>query len=500
MDFLPIVVLIVFVLLGGVIAVVADVIGRKIGKKRLKIHHRIRPKYTARILTFLWGVLITLFTMFLIGVSSSDMRTLLLHGRQAINLLRYQQAQLQLDNGKLKSENVGLADRNKDLATKLYEGQVRLKDADSKLKESQKKLADANKNLEAAASKYAMLSRREASLSKSLGSVNRELASKRTELAKAQKDYKAAHNQLVYAAKMYDDQVRYSQKMKADVDDLELKAKASRQQIDDANASISALNVQKAQLQSDTRIAQEAKDKALAALSEVQQQLRVAEQQVALTGQSLLDALERSRLRPLMFAIGEELFRLPIPAGTSKDKARSKVEDALAVARTVAKERGARQANGIDYADLKDNPEASVETQKDEEAAQLAGSPEGQVLIVYSSTNVFALEGVIVALSHKPNPIVYQQGQLLAEVPVDARADYSKILQSLNGLMTNLRKRAIQDKMIPIGNTSFGSVTSEQILDLYDRIRIEHRQVRVQALARQQTRAADPLVLNFEVK
>jgi uncharacterized protein (DUF3084 family) len=37
MDFLPILVLLLFVVLGGIIAIVADNVGRKLGKKRLKL-------------------------------------------------------------------------------------------------------------------------------------------------------------------------------------------------------------------------------------------------------------------------------------------------------------------------------------------------------------------------------------------------------------------------------------------------------------------------------
>src|ERR1043166_3354108 len=83
MDFLPLAVLILFVLLGGGIAVFADELGRRIGKRRLTFHRRIRPKIAARILTFVSGTMITLITIGLISAASSDVRAWLREGPRA---------------------------------------------------------------------------------------------------------------------------------------------------------------------------------------------------------------------------------------------------------------------------------------------------------------------------------------------------------------------------------------------------------------------------------
>src|SRR5579862_4452496 len=84
MDVISGLFLIVFVVLGGVIAVIADELGRRIGKRRLVLHRRIRPRTTARILTFVSGVMITVLTIVLIWVASSDVRTWLREGGMAI--------------------------------------------------------------------------------------------------------------------------------------------------------------------------------------------------------------------------------------------------------------------------------------------------------------------------------------------------------------------------------------------------------------------------------
>src|ERR1051326_3790653 len=132
MDYLEITVLAVFVLVGGFIAVIADELGRRIGKRRLSLHRRIRPRHTAKILTFLSGVMITLVTMTLIGISSSDMRTLLLHGRKAIEDLQGQKLALEAEVDKRKSENRVLDTNIRDLTSQLLQEQYRLKQAETK--------------------------------------------------------------------------------------------------------------------------------------------------------------------------------------------------------------------------------------------------------------------------------------------------------------------------------------------------------------------------------
>ncbi len=59
--------------LGGVIAFIADKLGSKIGKKKLRIFG-LRPHDTSVLLTVLSGVLISLFSMGILAVSSESAR------------------------------------------------------------------------------------------------------------------------------------------------------------------------------------------------------------------------------------------------------------------------------------------------------------------------------------------------------------------------------------------------------------------------------------------
>lgn len=506
MDYLPIAVLAVFVLLGGVIAVIADELGRRIGKRRLVLHRRIRPRHTAKILTFLSGVMITLITMVLIGVASSDMRTLLLHGRRAIDDARIQKEKLLGENSTLNAQNRALQADNQNLTDLLSAEQKKLAQAEAKRNSAQSDATAAMARATEANTRASDITARLAKLQTSFDTTKSQLAREKAqlavasqsltkrkgELAKLQKDYK-------YVAQQYTEQITQNQELTVAAGKLRKELEATDQQIKDKNQSIQDLNQQMDQLNADIRDKQIELDTARQNLAFVQGQQKLAED-------SAVMGVVHARLSEVLFAKGEELARVPIAAGTSKDSAREKIESALLLAKDLAKSRGAKPWNGLSYAGMLETDSQGnkipVETQKDLMASQLAGSPDDQVLIVYAYMNAFADESVAVTFSHQLNPVVYQPNQVLAEVRVDGRQDPAQILKSLDSLGAKLRSRALSDKMIPVhrADSSLGSVTSADILRLLSEIQRSGGSVRVQAKARRLTRAADPLVLDFEVK
>ena len=62
--------------MGGLIAYIADKLGSKIGKKKLSVFG-LRPHDTSVLLTVLSGVLISLFSVGILAVSSESARTAL---------------------------------------------------------------------------------------------------------------------------------------------------------------------------------------------------------------------------------------------------------------------------------------------------------------------------------------------------------------------------------------------------------------------------------------
>ena len=71
-----IVLVLTIALLGGVIALLGDRVGMKVGKKRLSLCG-LRPKYTSMIITVVTGILIAGTTLLLLALVSNDVRTAL---------------------------------------------------------------------------------------------------------------------------------------------------------------------------------------------------------------------------------------------------------------------------------------------------------------------------------------------------------------------------------------------------------------------------------------
>ena len=85
--------------LGGVIAFIADKLGSKIGKKKLRIFG-LRPHDTSVLLTVLSGVLISLFSMGILAVSSESARTALF----GMEKLQKELQQLNTEKGTVEEE------------------------------------------------------------------------------------------------------------------------------------------------------------------------------------------------------------------------------------------------------------------------------------------------------------------------------------------------------------------------------------------------------------
>ena len=91
MSWQNIVALAVFVGVCGLIAYVGDILGRRMGKRRLSLFG-LRPRYTAIVTTSITGMLIAIFTIAVMSAASKEVQQLVLHGAQVLEDLRTTQA------------------------------------------------------------------------------------------------------------------------------------------------------------------------------------------------------------------------------------------------------------------------------------------------------------------------------------------------------------------------------------------------------------------------
>ena len=106
--FIGIAMFFVLMLMGGLIAVLGDKIGSKVGKKRMTLFG-LRPKYTSIIVTIISGVLISFLTVAVLAVVNENVRVALF----GLSKLQAQMANLnqeiivknkELDQGKKQLE------------------------------------------------------------------------------------------------------------------------------------------------------------------------------------------------------------------------------------------------------------------------------------------------------------------------------------------------------------------------------------------------------------
>jgi len=76
LDFSGFLLIISIIVISGVIAYLGDVLGRRIGKQRLSIL-KLRPRYTAILISIITGVIIATITLAILTIASEDVRTAL---------------------------------------------------------------------------------------------------------------------------------------------------------------------------------------------------------------------------------------------------------------------------------------------------------------------------------------------------------------------------------------------------------------------------------------
>ena len=175
-----IVLILVLVITGGIIAVIGDRMGTKIGKKRLSLFG-LRPRHTSTIVTIVTGVVITTLTFFILAAASENVRTALL-GREKLN------RSMQQTEEKLKSASEDLTAARAE-QSRADAALAELKDSVRSMEEEAERLAAGNRAL---AEQKDALARDNAALD----GMNRSLTAENTALDAANETLLASNAQL----------------------------------------------------------------------------------------------------------------------------------------------------------------------------------------------------------------------------------------------------------------------------------------------------------------
>lgn len=525
---------------GGVIAYLADKLGKKIGKKKLSVRYgrwSLRPRHVAEIGTVLMGIVVSFLTILFVAAASTDARAWLREGHQ----LLIQREQLAHDNKALKEgneklqresdrllgtnqelekKNSGLVKTNRELLASLDEERGNLAkvqaqklglaaEADRLLAERnrlQGQVANLRKGFET--TRLALVAS-QASLRRerlALKAASADLKSYQAKIAEVQKNLHVAEANLNNALGKLN--VAYIDGLKAYKEVQRL-----QEEIGKLNAQIEQIKGQQKQAEKDLQTAQTQYATTQAQLVAATKQMLEIQDYMQFQQQFLSTNIRASRIEAMTYRAREEVARVTVPGGSSLDAARSALLSLLRKARVEASDRGAKghrtKGQVFEVADVFDRQDpvsrtaVTADDLKNAVISRASGRVEDQVLIATSSYNAFTGEPVSLDIAVLSNPLIYHRGELLSEARIDGSEPEDRIFAQLSEfLRTRLQERAKDDGMIPRAGTEakFGVVPVLDVLNLVRDVKKVGRAVRVQAFAGDDIRAAEPLRLEFRLR
>lgn len=504
--------LVLISLVGGVIALLADNLGRTIGKKRITFR-RLRPRRTAQVFTFSAGAVIPLLTVAVVAFASEGVRRWFVEGpalvserdRLSEDLKKIRTTLTDLENQRQEklSEISRLTEQRQELEKKLTESQAKLAAAESRVKELNAKLAPLTARLASAEKKYKSLLEANELLTRQNATTKAQLEKNQKELSQLTDQYGDLQAAFLTLNSQKAEAERYQ--IQLDRENAALLEQIGKNQ--KLITTLSAdLNQTAAELQSKTAELNEMerqRERAALDLDRMKGQVKDMREQF----DALMSIWGNSRQLPPTFLMGQELARVSVPANLSPADAENALSRLLRGARANAEERGAKPKGSIPVAGIMDRTvdgrPLTSDAQQKQIVDRITGLSEDFLLIATSSLNAFKGEPVAVDVRTMRNPIVFTQGEMVAETRIDGDRTENVIVEQITEFVrTQVRERARTEGMVPIlgQDGGYGVLDQDVLLDLMRTARANNRRVRLQAIAPKDIRAGDPLELEYRIR
>lgn len=491
MDFTSAWFLLVMVVVGGIIAVLADNLGRKLGKSRLRLG-KLRPRHTAMLFTAVTGAVVTLTTIILVSVLSAEVREWIIRGREAVKestvlatSLTTMEAEFEKSRKRLNTVLEELDDQSKRIENQrrqieLQKGRVtsaerqagtaeaHAAEVTSNLREREKRLKEMTSKLTEASGKLTSVQAKMVKLNETYQKLSTNYKQLDINYAKLTDDIKASHEQ---------DRILRQQNMDLEKENLNLE-----KDISNLTAQINSGVTQLGDLSSRIR----AQEENLSSLMR--------------TASGYREGAIGARTRPIIFNMGQEIARRDIGLSLTYADAERHVRSTINLA---AEEVYRRASIGVGLREVMQRTHTSNEI-VGILARQLTDSQGPATIIVRTSTNVFGdEEGVPIEVEIRSNPVVFKRGETLGEVRIPDGQSVDEIIEAITGMLeTQVRAKAADARMHGTENPSanIGRIDSAETIKVVNAIREAGRPVRVIAVAKTETRASGPLEIEFRVR
>ena len=491
-------ILLLFIVMGGLIAYLGDWLGRRMGKKRLRIG-KLRPRHTATFFTVLMGMLIPLATTYGIVTQSAAVRQWIVQGPE---LVREKQAL----EGEIEKNQISLAvleneaeDRQEQLTQieSMHDSAAKARDKAVLERNSERqRLETARTEIAAAERREAQVNARVSSLRKSEQTLLKNVTDLRSELDASEKSLLAAKQE---STRLYEETEGLKQNsidLTRQISELEAERDRQAQRAEDARRDANEAEA----------LMQRYFDRIL------DLQRTISDLEGTLIG--AVEGIEAVRTSSVVYRKDEELARMAIPAGLNEAQAREKIAEVTKIADVAARERGVRPDPSGRAAALEERirrlPDGTLLTITVEDQIQafvneMVGQRQDLLLVMSSFYNYFSRDTTFVPLNLNiyPNRTVFDGGEKVAETIIDGGKSEEEILDAIILFLRNDVRTAAQEAgMIPVQgqDVSIGEITYTQMTDLVRRIRQRGGAARVIAEAAGTTKSADSLILRFRVQ
>jgi uncharacterized protein (DUF3084 family) len=502
MDLVSGLFLLAIVLLGGVIALLADWLGRTMGKKRLRFLH-LRPRHTAALFTATAGMLIPVITILVVAAVSNDVRQWILEGRNAIrqakelsgqrDVLQGQIERARQEVDKLKKEQDWADRKRRDLENRNASLVSKAELLSTDVSEARQGFTKAQTRLGVATNE---LKRQLVNLRSTQGTLkNREETLDRLD-AQIEEVARQLNDVTIKALELDQRIVRYEREIKSKEGEIANLTASELEQRNRLDTMEKELSDAQSKLETARRDLSETKIK----LQEGQAELGELQNQV----QFLKAISDNSRTQRLVFAKGDEVVRIVVPANMANSAARNQMTRLLRSARVAAEALGAKGAPAAGFFSREGaSGVITPDQQTSEIVSRIAGYPNERVLVARSLINTFVGEPVALEVDLHPSKKCFTAREVIAETRVDGDLPIAEIIRRISNLLTGeVRRRALAAGMVPIAGRedSLGSIDPDLVYQLVQQLKSDSRTARVQVLAAEDIMSGDPLKVEFRLR
>lgn len=434
----------------GLIAYVGDLLGRRMGKRRLSLWG-LRPRHTAILFTIGTGMLIAVFSLAVLMGLSVGIRRAVLQGEA---LLR--------ENRALRQDNRARARERTELQAQI----LRQQEANDRLAEQERLLAVKAGRLEERLARRAARNQQLQADQRRLEARIEALDRTRRELEQRQREILARNERL-------------------------------REDHSVAQRQLVGARLQLRVVNRDLKETQEALLEARTAMRELTEQ---AGQQV-----------ERLRAREVELAderiiarANEELARIPLAPTGDRRAIRDAVESLMRRAEDEVRERH-RSAGGTPPARIlvwrtRTPQPAAPSDIVNTLVAWIAARGEPIVLRALADENAPAGSTVTMRLASAPRVLAFREGEEIAAATLDGSKSEGEVLRSLLAFLHGtVRQSALRRSVLPAGDGRVGEIPYDPLLATVKQIREVGGPARVSAVAPAEIRSEGPLRVDFRV-